>query len=121
MPFQCPECESKSLIITEGIELLPDARSDGITLQVVECPQCRFFGMAVYRPSGRGARGNNLSDYVGYRLSIRDLTTLRRAIGRCPNPANPNCSCSSHRMLGTRDAVGWWMAWGISVVSGPLN
>jgi RimJ/RimL family protein N-acetyltransferase len=108
MTFPCPECEFKSLLIIAKIELPPDVCSDGITLQVVECARCRFFGTAVYRASRRGAPGENVSNHVGYRVSIRDLMTLRRAIVRCPNPANPNCGCSSHRMLGSRDAVGNW-------------
>jgi hypothetical protein len=108
MTFLCPECERKSLNITAKIELPPDARSDEITLQVVECAQCHFFAIAVHKASRRGGLGDNSSDHVGYRVSIRDLTTLKRAIGRCPNPANPSCGCSSHRMLGARDAVGRW-------------
>ena len=110
MTILCPECESKSLDITVKIELSPDARSDEITLQVVECAQCRFFGIAVYQASRRGASGDNSSHHVGYRVSIRDLTTLRRAIGRCPNPANPSCACSSHRMLGA-SGCGWTLGW----------
>jgi ribosomal-protein-alanine N-acetyltransferase len=108
MTFLCPECEGKSLNITAKIELPPDARSDKITLQVVECARCRFFGLAVYEASRRGALGDSSSDHVGYRVSFRDLTAVRRAIERCPNPANPSCGCSSHRMLAVRDAVGRW-------------
>jgi len=108
MTFLCPECAHRSLEITTSIELLPDTRSDEITLQVVECAQCRFFGIAVYKASRRGALGDNSTGHVGYRVSIRDLRTLRSAIDRCPNPANPSCGCSSHRRLGARDAVGRW-------------
>ena len=57
MTFLCPECEHKSLNITAKIELPPDARSDEITLQVVECAQCRFFAIAVDKASRRGALG----------------------------------------------------------------
>jgi hypothetical protein len=108
MTFLCPECEHRSLNITARIHLPPDARFDEITLQVVECAQCRFFGIAVYKACRRGASVDNVSDHVGYQVSIRDLMNLKRAIRRCPNPANPHCGCSSHRMLGTRDAIGCW-------------
>jgi len=111
VPFVCPECSRpKSLRIALKIELPPDSRSDEITLQVVECSQCDFAGIAVYEESRRGALGSESSHHIGYRVSKHDLNALRKTIKACPEPTNWRCGCSAHRVLGKRDASGRWNA-----------
>ncbi len=68
MPFQCPECSTKTLKITHKLELPPDSRSDEITLQIIECSGCGFGGIAVYEESRRGALDDDSFDHTGYRV-----------------------------------------------------
>lgn len=111
MPFVCPECsQPKSLRIALKIELPPDSRSDEITLQVVECSQCDFAGIAVYEESRRGALGSESFNHIGYRVSKDDLKALRKTIKGCPEPSNWRCGCSAHRVLSRKDASGRWNA-----------
>lgn len=109
MPFLCPECStSQSLKINAKIELPPDSRSDEITLQIVECSRCRFAGIAVYEESRRGALDDESFSHVGYRVSARDLGTLKRTIAQCPEPNNWRCGCSAHQTLSKKDVGGRW-------------
>ena len=110
MPFLCPKCSSphRSLKIRAKIELPPDSRSDEITLQVVECSQCRFAGIAVYEESRRGALGSESFSHIGYRVSAKDLRALRRMIRQCPEPNNRRCGCPVHQKLGSKDVGGRW-------------
>jgi hypothetical protein len=110
MPFLCPECSSpqRSLKIKAKIELPPDSRSDEITLQIVVCSQCRFAGIAVYEESRRGALDSESFTHIGYRVSARDVTRLRRMIQRCPEPRNWRCKCPVHQELGAQDSSGRW-------------
>jgi hypothetical protein len=108
MPFLCPECNNKSLNITFSLELPPDSRSDEIMLQVVECRQCGFGGLAVYEESRRGVLDSESVDHTGYRVAAKDLAAVRRLIRRCPRRKDPSCRCEAHRHLGSRDASGRW-------------
>jgi hypothetical protein len=110
MPFLCPECASaqRSLKIKARIELPPDSRSDEITLQIVVCSRCRFAGIAVYEESRRGALDSESSTHIGYRVSAREVTRLRRMIQRCPEPRNWRCKCPVHQELGAQDSSGRW-------------
>jgi hypothetical protein len=109
--FLCPECSApKSLMIALKIELPPDDRSDEMALQIVECSECGFAGIAVYEESRRGALGTESFHHLGYRVSEDDLNALRRRIKACPNPSNSRCRCSAHRVLGRTDASGRWSA-----------
>ncbi|TET81484.1 MAG: hypothetical protein E3J37_09110 [Anaerolineales bacterium] len=109
MPFLCPKCSTpQSLEIKAKIELPPDSRSDEITLQIVECSRCRFAGIAIYEESRRGTLGSESFSHIGYRVSVKDLRTLKRMIKQCPKPNNWRCGCSAHRTLGVKDAKGRW-------------
>jgi len=110
MPFPCPKCsEPKSLSITLSFELPPDNRSDEITLQIVECSQCGFAGIAVYEESRRGALDAESFHHTGYCVSAAGLRSLREMIEGCPDPRNSRCQCAVHRTLGRQDALGRWV------------
>ena len=108
MAFFCPECASKSLDITAGLELPPDSRSDEITLQTVKCDQCGFAGVAVYEESRRGSLDRESVSHIGYRLPAKDRQSVERAIKRCPHPRNARCRCAAHRRFGQRNDLGRW-------------
>jgi hypothetical protein len=109
MPFQCPECtRSRTLEITDLIELPRDSRSDEITLQIVRCSGCGFEGIAVYEESRRGGFDDESVDHRGWHVRAADLRRLRETIRRCPKPRNPRCSCAAHRALGKKDGSGRW-------------
>jgi len=111
VPFMCPECSTpKALKTISTIELPPDSRSDEITLQVVECSQCGFAGIAVYGESRRGAFGTESIDHRGYRVSAEDVKRVRKTIVRCPEPRNSRCKCPAHRELSRRNASARWNA-----------
>ena len=109
MPFTCPQCSTPSaLSIVHRLELPSDSRSDEITLQIVECAQCGFAGIAVYEESRRGSLDSDSFDHTGYRVSARDLAVLRKAISQCSQPGNPRCSCAAHRTYGRRNVAARW-------------
>jgi hypothetical protein len=109
MPFVCPECSrGGSLRIALSIELPPDSRSDEITLQIVECSECGFCGLAVYEESRRGALDTESVHHTGYYAAGNQLRSVRRAIRSCPQPRSSKCRCQAHRTLGKTDASGRW-------------
>lgn len=109
MPFVCPECSRHgSLNIVLSIELPPDSRSDEITLQIVECSDCQFAGIAVYEESRRGPLDSESFHHTGYHLSKSQLRDLRKAIRSCPDRTNWRCRCPAHKMLSQTDGAGRW-------------
>jgi len=109
VPFTCPDCSrAGSLRITLRIELPPDSRSDEIALQVVECSDCGFAGIAVYEESRRGPLDTETWDHTGYHLPKTELRDLRKTIRSCHHPTNPRCSCAAHQRLSQTDASGRW-------------
>jgi len=111
LPFTCPDCSRPgSLRITLRIELPPDSRSDEITLQVVECSDCGFAGIAVYEESRRGSLGSETWNHTGYHLPKAELRDLRKMMKSCPDPTNPRCTCAAHQYLSPTDAAGRWNA-----------
>lgn len=111
MGFVCPEClHPGTLEIDQTIELDSDSRSDEINLQIVECSECRFRGVAVYEESRRGSLDSECVDHYGYRVEKADLESLIDLISRCPCPQGGFCSCPSHQALNRTDPSGRWSA-----------
>lgn len=109
MSFLCPECSTPgALNITSRLELPPDGWWDEITLQIVDCSQCGFAAVAVYRESRRGRLDSEAVNHDGYRLEAESVTMLRKMIEECPKPGDHACTCYSHRMLSGEDALGRW-------------
>lgn len=121
MSFVCPECARPELEITLSIELPPDARSDEITLQTVECSRCGFQGAAVYEESRRGALDSESWHHQGHRLEKEPLRALVEAIRACPDRRNRGCRCASHRGLGRTDASGRWVGVPESTQTFPMR
>jgi hypothetical protein len=109
MSFRCPQCLTcNSLEITLSIELLPDRRTDEISLQVVSCSACNFRGLAVYEEA-RHARSDAESwAHIGYWVSPDAVESVSAAIRSCPNPFDSRCTCASHIGLGEQDVYGKW-------------
>ena len=99
MPFECPDCNEKSLQITFGLELPPGAEDDEIALQVVKCAGYRFLGLAVCRESRRGPLDSESWYHDGYQVSDESLEPLLEALLLCPSPRDRNCECSTHISL----------------------
>jgi len=93
-------------MVTALIELPPDAWSDEIEVEIVECSGCQFRGVAVDEESRRGALDSECTRHVGYRVTEEEFESLRDAIERCPDPANRGCKCPYHR------SVAQALAWG---------
>lgn len=109
MSFRCPQCLTRnSLEITLSIELLPDRRSDEISLQVVSCSACAFRGLAVYAESRHGRLDSESWDHIGYWVSPDAIESVSAAIRSCPDPFNPRCTCATHASLGEQDVYGKW-------------
>jgi C4-type Zn-finger protein len=107
--FVCPACSRQgSLKIVRSIELPPDSRSDEITLQIVQCSDCGFAGIAVYEESRRGPLDSESFHHTGYHVSKSQLGDLRKAMRSCPQPGNARCQCRAHQTLGKTDASGRW-------------
>lgn len=117
MSFLCPECSTpKAMNITAQLELPPDSWWDEMTLQVVECSRCGFAAAAVYQESRRGALDSEAVNHEAYRVSADGVTKLKNMIEQCPKPNDCYCTCSSHRMLTTQDALGRWN--GLNAIGG---
>jgi hypothetical protein len=109
MSFRCPQCLTRnSLEIALSIELLPDRRSDEISLQVVSCSACTFRGLAVYAESRYGRQDSESWDHIGYWVSPDAVESISAAIRSCPFPMNPRCTCAAHTSLGGQDVYGKW-------------
>ena len=107
MSFRCPECSNpSSLKIKKSIELPPDSRSDEITLQLVNCTNCSFRGIAVYEESRRGRLGEESFNHIGYYTDDQSFERLDTLIKNCPIPKNKKCDCDSHQQLGSRNQSG---------------
>ena len=109
MSFLCPDCSTAgTLKIVSRLELPPDSRSDEITLQIVKCYRCSFEGIAVYEESRRGGFGSESVDHWGIYVSEVDLKVLKQQINKCPSPGNGQCTCATHKQLGSKDKSGRW-------------
>lgn len=109
MPFTCPDCRIKTALeIRQSLELTSDARSDEIMLQVVECRQCSFTGLAVYEESRRGPLDAELNEHIGYRVAGTELEEVIQWINACPEPTNHRCQCLVHREMTQKDDAGNW-------------
>lgn len=110
MAFICPGCSSSkgSLEIEEKIALAPDSLWDEITLQIVECSDCQFSGIAVYEESRRGGLDSEVSEHFGYWIEEQDVQKIRNQIKQCPKPTNWRCGCQTHQNLGAQDSNGRW-------------
>ena len=73
MPNSCPSCQAESLPITDKLELPPDIRSHEIALQVIDCTDCAFAGIAVYEESRPGELDRVSFEHTGYRVSPDEL------------------------------------------------
>ena len=108
MSFKCPKCQQYALSITSCIELPPDHHSDEIALQVVQCPACRFIGVAVFEESRRGSFESDAWEHVGYQITAVSLSDIVDLIRHCPRPHDSQCDCSSHKALAALDPYGRW-------------
>jgi hypothetical protein len=106
MAFVCPDCTERSLEIALTIELPSDGTHNETCLQLVECEQCGFQGIAVYGESRRGALDSECWSHDGYRLGKESLESFMETMKQCPSPSNCRCECGFHRALSsarTRD------------------
>lgn len=109
MAFACPRCSVEdSLAIVAAIELAPDSRSDEISLQILQCGQCGFRGLAVYEESRRGALDAEAWEHTGYLVEEDVVNSIARLINGCPERSKSNCPCQSHQILGQLDQNGRW-------------
>lgn len=108
IPLICPKCSEGTLKISSSIELVPDSRSDEISVQITRCPQCGFTGLATYEESRRGALNGESVAHREYYVSTTNLTALRQLIQQCPDPRNPQCNCKVHHTIGRVDAGDRW-------------
>ena len=109
MPRGCGECKKTNVLqIIQSLVLPPDSRSDDIIVQVVQCANCGFRGLAVYEESRRGGMDSESWSHTAYHVSADDMKTVSAAIRSCSSPKNPKCPCRAHRELGKRDRGGRW-------------
>lgn len=99
MPLICPQCQRGTLRVETSLELPPDARSDEISVQIVECSACGFEGVGVYRESRRGALDDEVVDHVCHTATPEVLSRIHGLIGRCRRQGDASCSCAAHRAL----------------------
>lgn len=108
--FICPHCDSPTLAIAQSISLPPDARSDDIDLQIVQCTMCQFAAMAVYEESRRGGLDSDDWNHTGYHVPLSVIEEIASLIRQCPDPQKPRCRCYSHDRLGDHTTEGYWRA-----------
>ena len=103
----CPRCEKPALKLYASIELSPDASSDEITLQVLECEKCSANGLGVYEESRRGASEVWFHSYYGCDRIF--ASEIANRIRMCPTPRLSGCDCATHRVLGAQSSGGVWL------------
>ena len=108
MTFLCPRCQSRLMRIESSIELLPDSRSDEITVQILKCPKCGFTGLGIYEETRRGRLDTELIHHRGYCLNDSTMVSIEKLIKQCPKPRNPNCKCKTHNSFYSVDEFGRW-------------
>jgi hypothetical protein len=122
MSFFCPECRNPSTLkIKKSIELLPDSRSDEITLQLIECTGCKFRGIAAYEESHRGSLDDVSFSHTGYYTNEQSIALLKALIKRCPNPKNKRCNCDAHEKLGRHNQLGRSMVYSLFNLSSQFQ
>ena len=94
--------------IVQSLELPPDSRSDEITLQLLECRQCGFRGLAVYEESRRGPFDSESWEHAGWHVPPAQWEWISGLMLACPHPENPRCGCHTHKKLGLVDYNGRW-------------
>ena len=109
VPFHCPKCSwPRSLRIISSLELPPDARSDEINIQIIQCRNCGFNGLAVYEETRRGSLETEHIHHTGYHVEEENLNELMKMIKGCPQPMNHDCGCIAHQELGRKNTYGYW-------------
>jgi hypothetical protein len=81
------------------IALPSDARSDDITLHLVQCG-CGFFGLVIYEESRRGSLDSECWDLTGLLVPRWHFDQLLQSLKDCPEPTNSDCECEAHLELG---------------------
>ena len=110
MSLQCPDCEAEgSLEIRSTLQLQKDQCQSEVTLQIIECHECQFSGLAVFEEGRRGAGDTRAWKHTGYRLGETDLNYVRELILACPKPFDPTCDCLAHSQFGICDSHGVWI------------
>ena len=109
MSFVCPQClEAGSLEIAQVIQLPEDECYGDLMLQVIECIQCHFTGLAVYAEERHSALDTINWKHIGYRVAEADLAAVRHLISSCPEPLDAYCPCAAHAHLVRLDERGCW-------------
>jgi C4-type Zn-finger protein len=80
MALQCPKCNEYSLKITDKMNLPPDSHSDEIIIQIINCDNCDFEGIAIYEEFRRGSLDDESYIHVGYELTKTTLIKTKNAI-----------------------------------------
>jgi hypothetical protein len=91
-----------------SLELPVDSRSDEISIQILDCPNCGFKGLGVYEESGRGSIDSDSFHHRGYVVDSSVLESLREKMLRCCQPGIPRCDCSAHEYFHRVDENGRW-------------
>ena len=107
--FVCPRCLGVTLQITSSIELLPDSRSDEISVQILKCSKCKFVGLGVYEESRRGGFDSESVYHRGYYMDTSALVSIEEMIKQCSKPKKSGCRCRIHRSLGRVNEFGRWI------------
>jgi hypothetical protein len=94
--------------IIHMLEFPPDAQSDEITLQIVDCSNCHFRGLAVYQESRRGSFDSEAWHHDGYFVSADSAASILQAMDSCPAPGNARCNCAAHISFGRLDEQHYW-------------
>lgn len=109
MLFQCPRCKfSSSLEITSSMALPPDRYAREVMLQVVQCKECNFSGLAIYEEARGSVVESETWRHTGYWVSPDAIRLVSLAIRECPNPLDSYCQCDSHISFGQKDSRNAW-------------
>jgi hypothetical protein len=104
MAYHCPNCEFDALDAVFAMELPANNTDDETTLQTIQCGNCGFSGIAIYRENRWGALDRESWDFRGYELSDESLLALLEKIAKCPASHDKHCKCAVHSDLGGRES-----------------
>ena len=95
----CSHCKQETLEqAAPAINLFPDAY-DEITLWLLHCKNCNFYGIHMYEESQRGKLDSEVVHEWDHPVSRIQFQRIQKTIQLCTNPGNALCPCEGHITL----------------------
>lgn len=109
--FFCTKCGKPGLFIALSMQLGPDDHSDDRAIQIAECKDCGFEGVAWYEGSRRG-------NDERFHHFVHDTTVapmVKSTVRLCAAGSDSRCRCFGHELMRKCVADPNWLSAGNAV------